>query len=96
MQRKKMISFNEEEMARILDKLDRIDNKIHDIDKTLVRNTADLEKHMLRTEQNEEMIKIMSDDVKPIKKHVAHMEGALKLAGVVAILAGIAKSFGIL
>ena len=58
-------------MDKLLDKiekkLDLFNDKLHDIDKTLVRNTDSLEIHIRRTE-------LLERDVAPIKAHVAKVE----------------------
>lgn len=44
-----------------------------------------LKEHIRRTE-------LLEDDVKPIKKHVYMVEGALKFVGILGILAGILEA----
>ena len=87
-------------MTKLDSKLDKLNDKLQSIDKTLIKNTADLELHMLRTEQNEKMIQVIYDDMKPVKKHVNHVEGGLKLLGILSLVIGVAvgtlRLFGIL
>lgn len=90
MSEKSRKELEDEIMKRVLEKLDNVDNRLNDIDKTLIKQEANLEKHMYRTEQNERMIEKIFEDVKPIKKHVAHVEGGLKFLGVISLLGGIA------
>ena len=72
-------------------------NLIHDVDKKLAIQNEILREHMRRTEIAEEGIKILHNDLAPLKKHVAHVEGGLKLLGglatAVGILTAIAKLF---
>lgn len=67
---------------RIEDKIDKITDKVHDIDKTLERNTSSLEEHMKRTE-------LLEKKLEPVETHVSMMNGALKAAGVVGLILGI-------
>lgn len=79
-------------LNRIEDKIDKITDRLNDIDKTLVRNTADLENHMKRTEQNETMIKGLQEDLKPVKSHVALMNNIAKIIVFLGVLAAIYKN----
>ena len=73
--------------------LEKINERLGSIDRSLIKNTGDLEKHILRTQQNEEMISLLRQDVAPIKKHVNMVEGGLKLLGIISVIVGILKSF---
>lgn len=77
--------------SRIFEKLENIDKRLSDIDKTLERNTVSLEYHVMRTNQNEELIKALRADLKPVEDHVKYMVGAGKLLGIVALVAGLLK-----
>lgn len=68
---------------RILKKLDDMDDKINNIDKTLVRNTASLDEHIRRTE-------LLEEAIKPVQEHVSMMKGAAKLIGYISLIVGIA------
>lgn len=81
-----------ETIKMIMDRLDRLDSHLSGIDKTLVKQEANLEKHMLRTDQNETMIQIIAEDIKPVKKHVTQVEGILKFIGLISLILGIALS----
>ena len=52
---------------------------------TLGRLTVSVEDHVRRTN-------LLEEDMKPIKKHVYMVSGALKLVGLMGILAGIAEA----
>lgn len=73
-------------------KMDQVDGRLNSMDKTLVKQEENLKEHIRRTE-------ILESELKPIKKHVTHMEGALKLIGVlttvVGFISGLAKLFGL-
>lgn len=70
------------------ERLDSIDEKLHNIDKTLAVNTAQLAEHMRRSQLNEEAIQLLSQQLKPIQIHVANMQF---LATAVAWIAGSAS-----
>lgn len=77
----------------IIQKLEEINKHLQEIDKTLIKQEANLEKHMIRTEQNETMIQIISGDLKPVKKHVTQVEGVFKFLGLVSLVLGIIYVF---
>lgn len=76
-------------LERLEGKLDKQQEHIHEIDKTLVRNTASLEEHMKRTEMNEEAIELLREELKPVRTHVNHVEGGIKLIGLVSLILGV-------
>lgn len=76
-------------LERLEGKLDKQQEHIHEIDKTLVRNTASLEEHMKRTEMNEEAIELLREELKPVRTHVNHIEGGIKLIGLVSLILGV-------
>ena len=95
-------------MARVIDKLekldekmdkkfDRVEERLDSMDRTLVKQEANLAEHMRRTELAENAIKALDEDLAPIKKHVNMLQGVLKLIAVlgtvVGIAVGIAKLF---
>lgn len=88
-----------EKLEKLDNKLDKTNERLNDIDKTLVKQEASLSEHIRRTEINEEAIGLVRDEMKPVKKHIYMMEGALKLLGVlsllVGLLVGVLKLFGI-
>ena len=77
---------------RILDKLDKLDDKVNEIDKTLVRNTDSLEFHILRTNLLEEHLKRQDEKIKPLIQHVDRVNFVLsvgKYIGVGTVISGI-------
>lgn len=77
---------------RVYVKLDKIENQLLEIDKTLVRNTVSLEHHIMRTEQNEKLITLLSKDLEPVKDHVASLRGVVKAISVASVILAIAVS----
>lgn len=71
------------------DQLDKIHERLTSIDKTLVRQEGHLAEHIRRTA-------LLEDEIKPIKKHVGHVEGAIKLIGLLSIIAGLLKAFNVI
>lgn len=72
-------------MDQINKKLDKIIDVQGEQAVTLARLTVSVEEHVRRTN-------ILEDDMGPIKDHVSMVNGALKLIGVLGILAGIAEA----
>ncbi len=85
-------------------KVENVDQRLISIDKTLDRNTTQLEVHIKRSDQLEAIVTSLKDkteaELKPITKHVNMIEGALKLLGVLSVviglMSGLAKLFGII
>ncbi len=67
------------------DKLDKIGEQLHSIDKRLDKYNAELEFHVARTNQIE-------DALMPVVKHVEQIKGAGKLLVWISVLAGIVGS----
>ena len=78
------------EIIRMLDKIDKLDERLDNIDKTLVRQEGHLKEHIRRTEQNEIMIQEIIEQIKPIETHVAMVNGVLKFIGFISLLLGVA------
>ena len=74
---------------RIEKKLDSIESKLSDIDKTLVRQEENLKEHMRRTELNEIAVEKLSLALEPVRTHVSQVEGVAKFLGVFAVLVSI-------
>lgn len=86
---------------RVEAKVDKILEKIGEIDKTLVRQEGtlglqheQLVVHIKRTELNEEDLKLLRKQIEPIQKHVSFVEAAAKMAGF--IVAGAATLVGLI
>lgn len=75
------------------DKLDRISNDITDIklslakvEMTLERNTADVEKHIKRSDNYEEEIKKLKEEVLPILPEIKTMMKYWKILSVLVLI----------
>lgn len=73
----------------ILEKLDRIDSRVGNIDVTLGKQHEQLVEHIKRTKQNE-------DQITHINKHVYMVEGGLKAFGAVSAVLGLLKLLGLI
>jgi len=69
--------------------LDRIESRLDSIDVTLVRNTAQLEEHIRRTE-------ILEEEIKPVKAHVSLMNNTAKIIALIAASLVFLKTLGLL
>ncbi len=76
-------------LNKIETKIDTISSKMHSIDITLERNTASLEEHVRRTN-------ILETKVEHVDSHVKMMNGALKLIGILALVAGLLKTLNLI
>lgn len=71
----------------IAGKLDRILVKVGKIEVTQAVHGEQLKEHMRRTQINEEEIKRIDDEVKPVIDHITHLKGIKWFLGaLVAIL----------
>lgn len=77
----------------LLHKTDALDSRLDSIDKTLVSQHEQLKEHMRRTRLAEENLNIIRDEIKPVQKHVAVVEGLMKLIGAGSAIAFVIKQF---
>lgn len=71
--------------------VDKLDIKIDEIDKTLIRNTISLEHHIMRTDKLQELIELHKAELVPIKNHVQEVTHAVRgIFFFCTIVAGIA------
>lgn len=75
-----------------------LDKRLDNIEKVMIAQEINLKTHMARSEHLETIVEsIQEKDLKQLNKHVALVEGAFKLLGilsiVISILTGIAKLF---
>lgn len=78
-----------------------VDGRLNNIEKVQAVQEANLKEHMRRSDNLEKIVSDMKEkDVKPVKKHVAMVEGGLKLLGIlgllVSIVGGVLKIFGVI
>lgn len=79
--------------SRIHDKLDRIEEQIGIINVTLAKQHEQLRFHIRRTTLLEEHLEHLRGEVKPIQRHVAIIDGGLKVLGAIsAIVAFVATA----
>lgn len=88
---KRVSELTDERLERLEEKADKTLNQISNINVTLAEQHKQLEYHIYRTTLVEEHLKVLETELKPVQKHVTHMNGVLKLIGVLASLAGIGK-----
>jgi septal ring factor EnvC (AmiA/AmiB activator) len=56
----------QENLERLENKIDKLDEKLHSIDKTLIRQEASLAEHIKRTSINETQLEKFEKEVRPI------------------------------
>ena len=77
--------MSDERFNKLDSKIDKLDERLDSIDKTLVRQEEQLAYHIKRTN-------LLEADLKPVKRHVAHIEGVFKFLGIMATIATIAAA----
>jgi hypothetical protein len=70
---------------RLLDKIDKIEEHLGKQEVSLARLTVSVEEHVRRSNLFEEALK-------PVQQHVLRVEGALKLIGLLGILAALIQT----
>ncbi len=78
-----------QQLDRIEDKITVVDQRINSIDITLAAQHSQLVEHIKRTA-------ILERELKPVNKHVQQMQGAGKLLGLLALIASIVAGFAVL
>lgn len=78
----KMSKKSDSEMAEVKQLILKLDDRLDSVDKTLVKQEANLSEHMRRTA-------LLEDEIKPLKKHVWMFEGGLKLLGIISLVGGL-------
>jgi hypothetical protein len=82
--------IDKEDLLRLEDKIDRLDDELVKINVTLAAQHVQLAEHIRRTGLLEEAFDhIMEEEIKPVHQHVNRVEGGLKLLGVLSLLFGL-------
>ena len=74
----------------VIDYLKDISKDLTDIKIIQAKQEENLKNHMHRTELLEESNERLFEEIGPIKAHVNHVEGGLKLLGLVSLIIGMA------
>ena len=81
---------------KIIVKLDKLDERLDSVDKTLIKQESSLSEHMRRSLAAEENLQILREEFKPVQNHVSQISGAFKLIGLLSVVLGILKVLGVL
>lgn len=73
-------------------KLDKIAEDITEIKVTLGKQEENLKEHMRRSLANEAAVEILKEELKPIKTHVDHVNGAIKFIALLGLFASISAA----
>ncbi len=77
-----------EKLVKLDEKLDQLDGRIDNIDVTMAKQQVSLDYHIKRSDQADNAIKILSEELEPVKSHVAAVNTIIKAtAWVIGILA---------
>lgn len=89
--------FDNGDITRLENKVDKIVDDIGEIKIIMARNTVSLEEHIKRTNLLEEEVKRLDEDVRPVKDHVTAMKHSGKLIyTVIKLLAALASIIGVI
>lgn len=77
-------------IMKMSSKIDSLDTRLDSVDKTLVKQEANLGEHMRRTDLLEQGQVSLRQEIEPLKKHKAFIEGALKGIGLIATAVSVA------
>lgn len=78
---------------RLENKVDKIQDSIASIDKTLAVNTESLLVHIRRTNLLEKRLERFESDMKPVEQHVERVNGIIKFLLFIAAISGLAAIF---
>lgn len=77
-------------MDEISKKLDKLDERLDSIGILQAVHTEQLKEHMRRSDLLERRIEQVDQELKPVERHVAVVNGIMKLVGIIGTLAAIA------
>lgn len=85
-------------ITKIEDMHEEFDNRLDSIERVLILQEENLKTHMARSNHLETIVEKLKDqELKPIARHVAVVEGVFKVIGItisaLGVLAGIIASF---
>lgn len=69
-------------------KIDKLDIRMDSMERVLIKQEANIEYHVKRTDVAEANLDLLRNDLKPVQKHVDYMNGALKALGIVGAIVG--------
>lgn len=79
-----------EALDKLDNKVDRIDQRLDNLDITSVKQSLILDEHQRRSLANEESVSLLRQEFKPVERHVIIFNGILKAVGVLATMSGVA------
>jgi tetrahydromethanopterin S-methyltransferase subunit G len=91
-----LMAWLKERMDRIEDKVDGVRDYCTSIDKTLVRNTADIAEHIRRTHLLEERVEQVAKDTSKVKSHVNRVNGIIWFVGFVGTILGVLRGLSVI
>jgi len=78
-------------LEKLYDKQEKMSEDMSDIKVILGKQEENIAHHIKRTDLLEENIKLLKEEISPVKEHVHRAEGALKLIGTLGVLATVGK-----
>jgi hypothetical protein len=72
-------STEKELLFKVLDDMGEVKDRLHSIDKTLIKQNIDLELHIKRTDIAEKKLEILEQDIKPSLEAFQYVKKSIKL-----------------
>lgn len=96
----RMLEHKNELLNKVDSKLDKLDERLDNIDKTMIKQEANLDLHMRRSESLEKLVELQEKRVIPIEKHVIGVRFLFKVImstiATIGTVAAILESFNFL
>jgi len=87
-----------EKINAVSDDIKEVKEKIYAIDLTLVKQEANIQEHMKRSDYLEKLYFEIEEELKPIQEHVSQVHGVAKFLGVlgasITFILGVLKLIG--
>lgn len=71
-----------------------LDLRLDNVEKVMIAQEINLKEHMRRTDALEDLVRTIQDkELKPLHRHVAMVDGGIKLIGIVSLVVGVILGF---
>jgi len=84
--------MSNDRLDKLEEKIDKIQDNVHSIDKTLVVNTESLQQHMKRSDALEDYVKAVETKLEPVLKRNTYIDGVMLFLGYAGSIAAFVYS----
>lgn len=81
-------------LDKLESKIDRLDERLDRIDQTLIKQEANLQLHMMRSDNLEKIVAIQDKKLEPIEKNMNGLNFLVKFIGVMSLTSGMVLAIG--